>query len=813
MIRPGESTATQRGAVELTRTMSDPPTSSDRDRAAAAAIRANIEAALSAKVGGGAPRKLMTRDAHPEAHGLVHAEWVSADHLPEEFAHGIFSVSGVFPAWMRLSNAAQRDDAARDAHGLALKLMGLPQTLVGASCTADLLFVDSPEFFIKDAAEYADFFAHRRLRHFLTHPLSFWRFVRMGQRHAHLFEPTYHSAVPYRCGDRIVKYRLRPLLSVPDATTRVGEGERFHGRRLMEILRTPHPDDGVYSMRFAFEVHVLGRDEEKRTQWIDDARSAWPAGRLEGGAPRFVQLAELRVPPQHIGDPRRRDLAENLSFRPDRVPRENAPVGSIGRTRAAIYGAIAEMRRKYNNVPLMEPSDESIASSRPNAIFHPSVHRHAQQGAFAAVIPVRDPERLAAHIRSSPLPLERVAGLHFGRVLVVPAGAPFRVHPEERLASFRDWLVVSTNFDGEVEAHVRQLAEVCEPELRALLSLGADGTASLGVSGDPDALAQQLLAHQVPASAFYVGAVGRSVERIRHEHALREAIEDFVDHHGAELPDDAVAVRERIRAFVRKSLSSEWAIEPPPLPKNQSRRYLAWASAVAGAALLLAILSAPTGLWVLGAFLTLLGLAAALFYRRLAHADSGDAAALRDEVPYPYVAEGPAPDQNWITHVVGVRPTRFRKYTLKAVLWAINFLARVRFNEGKLGGIETIHFARWILTDDDTRLVFFSNYSGTWEAYLDAFIDLANIGLTGVWSHTHGFPAARPLFSQGAEDGPRFKRWTRNRHIETQQWYSAYPNLSVRNINQNSRIRAGLFGDMNEAQAQEWLRLLGRAPL
>jgi len=56
---------------------------------------------------------------------------------------------------------------------------------------------------------------------------------------------------------------------------------------------------------------------------------------------------------------------------------------------------------------------------------------------------------------------------------------------------------------------------------------------------------------------------------------------------------------------------------------------------------------------------------------------------------------------------------KFRMRTLKGVLWIINRLAKTSFIKGNLGGIPTIHFARWLLIDDDRRLLFFSNYDGS----------------------------------------------------------------------------------------------------
>ncbi|HEY3594919.1 MAG TPA: hypothetical protein VGL13_13640, partial [Polyangiaceae bacterium] len=44
----------------------------------------------------------------------------------------------------------------------------------------------------------------------------------------------------------------------------------------------------------------------------------------------------------------------------------------------------------------------------------------------------------------------------------------------------------------------------------------------------------------------------------------------------------------------------------------------------------------------------------------------------------------------------------------------------------------------------------------------------------------------------GATDEERFKSWTRAHQVTTQLWYSAYPELTVFNIQQNARICAGL---------------------
>src|SRR5262249_31728579 len=143
--------------------------------------------------------------------------------------------------------------------------------------------------------------------------------------------------------------------------------------------------------------------------------------------------------------------------------------------------------------------------------------------------------------------------------------------------------------------------------------------------------------------------------------------------------------------------------------------------------------------------------------------------------------------QNELTHLVKIKPQRLRLITLRAVLWAINVVARYFQTEGVLGGISTIHYARWVIIDGGKRLLFMSNFDGSWESYLGDFIDRPVQFLTAIWSNTEGFPKTRFLTSEGAQNEQRFKNWTREHQILTQVWYSAYPKLSLDNVLANSQ--------------------------
>ena len=159
--------------------------------------------------------------------------------------------------------------------------------------------------------------------------------------------------------------------------------------------------------------------------------------------------------------------------------------------------------------------------------------------------------------------------------------------------------------------------------------------------------------------------------------------------------------------------------------------------------------------------------------------------------------------QNHLASLTYVKPGRLRKWLLRSTLLVIDLLSRFWFNVGELGGIPTILSARWVLIDDDRRLVFLDNYSGAWDSYLDEFIDMGAVkGLNAIWTNSfvkahggrrHSFPATDYYLWRGAQAERPFKAYVRQSQIETLVWYSAYRTLSINNINTNTDIRQALF--------------------
>lgn len=305
-----------------------------------------------------------------------------------------------------------------------------------------------------------------------------------------------------------------------------------------------------------------------------------------------------------------------------------------------------------------------------------------------------------------------------------------------------------------------------------------------------------LRARMIDAQTYYVNTIGRTVERIRREAQLRDVIEELLDGHSQDWkqlrPSD---VREGIRALVASDEALSWASTPRHRPGF--RWMLAETAHLIGVPLMVLVLS-PLLLVVLPILLVLLRI----------HE-------LRDAAPHirptdAHVEELAAFEDWGVKNQFGavgfIKGGWFRRLTVLAVLLALNYSARHLYNRGSLAGVRTIHFARWVTIDEGRRAIFASNYDGSLESYMDDFIDRLAWGLNAVFSNGVGYPRTNWLILDGARDEQAFKDYLRVHQVPSLVWYTAYPNLTAANIENNAQIRAGLYGDMNDAEAEAWLR-------
>ena len=163
--------------------------------------------------------------------------------------------------------------------------------------------------------------------------------------------------------------------------------------------------------------------------------------------------------------------------------------------------------------------------------------------------------------------------------------------------------------------------------------------------------------------------------------------------------------------------------------------------------------------------------------------------------------------QNHMGSIVPIRPGILRTIVIRAGHLGLGLLLRVKATSGHLGSMRTVHFAHWAFLDNSSRLLFFSNFDHSWDSYLDDFIEKAHVGLTLAWGCGVGFPPTRFLIFDGASHGRRFKSWALASRAVSRFWYSAYPELTVDQIERNNRIANGLReASLSEEAARTWAR-------
>lgn len=376
-------------------------------------------------------------------------------------------------------------------------------------------------------------------------------------------------------------------------------------------------------------------------------------------------------------------------------------------------------------------------------------------------------------------PFSELPGVHFARIFLLPSDGT----PDEAT------LVYLAEVDTPVRAHLRDLASVPDETLSSLFALceAYPGT------GTVLSRVEWLRRHQIGAAATYVHRVGRSLPQIRDEARLRERIEEFLDEPAHDWSGSTeTEVHQAIREFVSKQPDLSWALRPAAPPAAGFRIREAAHRILAPAVVPLLLPALPV--W-------------ALVIRRLELRDEPERTPVSRERLTSLVQQEDFGVQNPFTATGYVKPGAVRRITLRTVLYGLDYFNRHVYGKDGLAGVRTIHFARWVYVDGGRRLVFASNYDGSLESYMDDFIDKLALGLNAVFSNGVGYPVTRWLLFGGAQDEQAFKSYLRAHQLPS-VWYSAYRDLSARNIDDNSKLREGLAGELDADRARSWLALL-----
>ncbi len=360
-------------------------------------------------------------------------------------------------------------------------------------------------------------------------------------------------------------------------------------------------------------------------------------------------------------------------------------------------------------------------------------------------------------------------------------------------------LVYSGNFDGSVEDHLEELLRVSGDGIKDIYSYCKGFPTADNASNQN--IFEYWKAHVYNNQLFWPAIRGGTVEQIRGEGELRDAIQEFLNRQaaGGGFKDlDPAGIHGKIKDFIASKEEFKWALQARAKPSFGWK--LDYYGRLVGRLLLVVILLPVILLFLLPVWWLILS---RIFEKKddknrkdISRSKEFDALLRNEDQVF----------QNQLTIYGAIKkPYWYRLTTLKMGLWIFATNGKYRSDKGKLSGIETIHFARWTLFNKGKNVMFFSNYDGAWEIYLSEFIDRSAAAMNLTFGTTVGYPQVKFLLWKGAFDEQAFKTVVRNNQYPCQVWYSAYPYLTVKNILNNHQIRKGLDGSSEESTA-DWLK-------
>jgi hypothetical protein len=135
--------------------------------------------------------------------------------------------------------------------------------------------------------------------------------------------------------------------------------------------------------------------------------------------------------------------------------------------------------------------------------------------------------------------------------------------------------------------------------------------------------------------------------------------------------------------------------------------------------------------------------------------------------------------------ITPMRP--WKTWILRAFFFILGNIKHLQLD---LINLSFIQFARWVIVPrhrfpylGQTQerealkydyLLFFSNFNGTWNQYIDAFSAVLSGGLNLVWRWSEKFPGSVPVTS--------FKEYIARVQFDTDYYYTAYPQATANDV-------------------------------
>ena len=348
-------------------------------------------------------------------------------------------------------------------------------------------------------------------------------------------------------------------------------------------------------------------------------------------------------------------------------------------------------------------------------------------------------------------------------------------------------LVFESNIDGAIEPYLDRLLAIAEARDGGAFLTGLYAHCQGVMGGDLATLKRHMLDHVHRPDAGYIAGVGLTRDRIRLDAAIYRVADAALGSGAPALPADQAQAAVFAALDADPQTRGVWQAveEAPGLSIVQTARAVIALIVNLIGFLILALINAIP--------------------ERVARQDNErpDLALVRSQTLY----EDLLPTNHMVS-VVHLHTDWGRQAAKRCAYGLLRGLVTLVFNKGKLGPIETIHFAHWVMLNRGRRLLFVSNFGGSWDSYLDDFTLKANRGLTLAWAHGTGFPKSLFMIYGGAAKGPEFIDWARRSMVPSLVWYKAYPELSVMTINRNRTLRHAVIAARAGRGDTDWLELM-----
>lgn len=304
------------------------------------------------------------RGGNTKTHGIVRAEFIVHDGLPDEFRHGIFAQPRTYRAWVRFSGPGPYVTPDIDDVGfmsISIKLMGVPgpKLIEEEQFTQDMFGVSTPTFVTPDTA------ANAELQKWSLKNASIFYFINVRRPHlldllmqglwiktqSSPFEAPYFSCVPYLLGEgQAMQYSVWPKTGkkTPIPRLPLRPPDDYLRNAMVAAL-----DAGDVELDFRVQLQM-----DPYRMPIENAAVLWP----ESLSPR-VSVATLHIPRQRFNSPAQLAFAKRLSYNPWHCIPEHRPLGNQSRARRRMYLELSTLRHSMNRVPHYEPTGEEVFES------------------------------------------------------------------------------------------------------------------------------------------------------------------------------------------------------------------------------------------------------------------------------------------------------------------------------------------------------------------------------------------------------------------------------------------------------------------